>query len=203
MIEVAWKWIVNGLWVDWVNPPPVGELKWIDVHWNVIVSRRDVCRMTWSAHFVELMQFLCWSGYVWTMERGLLDMYVGSRQIKARKRILNPVKSYLCNLLTSQTSSVSFLRVTSSIVPSFDNLFGFLHESKEKQEQQPDQHIQLHSVWRYAAYRLKINSLLEWAYSVVRVQSKWISTTHPHQSHTSIKVWDRCSFKLAQVQTGL
>ena len=32
--------------MDWVNPPSVGGLKWIDVDWNVIIGRRGVRHMT-------------------------------------------------------------------------------------------------------------------------------------------------------------
>ena len=37
--------------MDWVNPPLVGGLKWIDVDWNVVIGSRGVRHMT---NYVEM-----------------------------------------------------------------------------------------------------------------------------------------------------
>ena len=47
------KWIVSGLGQStsgmWI--------KWIDVDWNVIISRQGVHHMTQPAHFMKLMLY--------------------------------------------------------------------------------------------------------------------------------------------------
>ena len=61
--------------MDWVNPPPVGGLKRIDVNWNVIIGRRGICHVTQSTHSVQLYVEMALSGS-WSVDetRALLDM---------------------------------------------------------------------------------------------------------------------------------
>ena len=66
------KVIVNGSKVDWVNLPPVGGLKWIDVDWDVIITGRGILHVTRSVHLVEMATSGPWS----TEEtRALLDVW--------------------------------------------------------------------------------------------------------------------------------
>ena len=61
--------------MDWVNPPMVGGLKWINLDWNVIIGRRGIRYVTQSAHFVQLYVEMATSG-PWSVDetRALLDM---------------------------------------------------------------------------------------------------------------------------------
>ena len=56
--------------MDWVNPPSVGGLKWIDVDWKVIIGRLGVRHMT---NYVEMAISGLWSACA-DETRALLDV---------------------------------------------------------------------------------------------------------------------------------
>ena len=56
--------------MDWVNPPSVGGLKWIDVDWNAIIGRRGVRHMT---NYVKMATSGPWSACA-DETRALLDV---------------------------------------------------------------------------------------------------------------------------------